>query len=125
MSWGLRLKQRARALGLTDADVARGLGLSQGRYSAYCNEGREPDLALLVRICGFLGTTPDVILGVTEVEPGREQLLADAIGYLRQLDDASLEKIRAALKAVVTEVEGGAATDPIRPKARVTTRKPD
>ena len=102
MTWGKRLKEKGRALGLSDADVARGLGITQGRYSTYCNESRQPDLLLFVRICAFLGTTPDEILGVTKVEPGRKRLVARVEGSLRKLDDNALELVAAALEAVTT-----------------------
>lgn len=61
--WGERLKARARELGLTDAAVARALGVGQRRYSAYANESREPDFGTLTRICHILRTTPDAVLG--------------------------------------------------------------
>ena len=61
--YGERLLARARALGLTDAEVARRLGLAQSRYANYVNGNREPDLATFARICRALATTPDEILG--------------------------------------------------------------
>lgn len=61
--YGDRLRARARALGLTDAEVARRLGLAQSRYANYVNGNREPDLATFARICRALATTPDDILG--------------------------------------------------------------
>ena len=60
---GEKLQARARELGLTDAEVARRLGLAQGRYSNYVNGNREPDLATLTRICRELAITPDQLLG--------------------------------------------------------------
>lgn len=62
--FGERLRSRARALGLTDSEVARRLDLSQGRYSNYVNEVVEPDLATLVRIVGVLGISADEALGI-------------------------------------------------------------
>lgn len=62
--FGERLRLRARALGLTDSEVARRLDLSQGRYSNYVNEVVEPDLATLVRIVGVLGISADQALGI-------------------------------------------------------------
>lgn len=81
--YGERLRARARALGLTDAEVARRLGLAQGRYANYVNGNREPDLATFARICRALATTPDEILGFgshgegsAEAEPERRRALA-------------------------------------------------
>lgn len=61
--WGERIKARARELGMTDAAVARALGVAQRRYSAYANESRQPDFETLGRICRVLGTSPDAVLG--------------------------------------------------------------
>lgn len=66
-TFGERLRLRAKELGLSDSEVARRLGLSQARYSNYVNGNREPDNATLVRICRVLDTTPDAILGFSEV----------------------------------------------------------
>ncbi len=99
-TWGERLRQRARELRLTDAEVARRLGLAQGRYSAYVNGTREPDLALFVRICTALRTTPDVVLGVTippkDSRPAVARLLAAAEG----LDDDAVEMAAAMVAAM-------------------------
>ena len=99
-TWGDRLRARARELGLTDVEVARRLGLAQGRYSAYVNGLREPNLSLFVRICQVLGTTPDVVLGVavtsTVAEPGISELLP----ILRRLDGDGLQLMAALATAV-------------------------
>ena len=59
---GERLKNRIRALGLTEAEVARRAGLSEARFAHYTRDRREPDYGTLVRICRLLATTPDVLL---------------------------------------------------------------
>lgn len=63
---GERLRVRARALGLSDTEVARRLGLSQSRYANYVTGVREPDFATFLRICEVLQTTPNRMLGVAE-----------------------------------------------------------
>ena len=81
--YGQRLRARARELGLTDAEVARRLGLAQSRYANYVNGNREPDLATFTRICRALATTPDEILGFgshgdedEEAAPERRRVIA-------------------------------------------------
>lgn len=86
--WGERMKARARELGLTDAAVARALGIGQHRYSAYANESREPDFATLARICAVLRTTPDALLGYGSQPAGSSD------------DDASLARLAAAAMAM-------------------------
>lgn len=59
---GERLKARIKALGLTDAEVARRAGLSETRFAHYVRDRREPDYGTFVRICRLLATTPDALL---------------------------------------------------------------
>ena len=77
---GERLRERARKLGLADVEVARRLGLDQTRYSKYVNGDREPDLALFVRICRELETTPNDILGFHDQEGGEAGATRAQIG---------------------------------------------
>ena len=60
---GTRLRERARQLGLTDAEVARRAGLAERRYGHYVSGAREPNFETLVRICRVLATTPNQLLG--------------------------------------------------------------
>lgn len=57
-----RLKDRARQLGLSNAEVARRVGLSERRYGHYVRGVREPDFGTLVRICSVLDVTPNDLL---------------------------------------------------------------
>ncbi len=61
---GSRLRARGRALGLSDAEIARRLGFGPSRYMNYVSDLREPDYATLLRICELLGITPNDLLGV-------------------------------------------------------------
>lgn len=66
---GAKLKQRARALGLSDAEVARRLDLSASRYGHYVKDVRQPDFATFLRICRILETTPNSLLGFDSDAP--------------------------------------------------------
>lgn len=82
---GQRLKERARALGWTDAEVARRLGMGQNRYANYVSDTREPDFATFVRICRVLGTRPDVVLGlVPEAASDEDDEMRRTLGALAQ-----------------------------------------
>jgi transcriptional regulator with XRE-family HTH domain len=61
--FGQNLRQRARELELTDAEVARRSGLTERRYGHYVTGAREPDLATLLRICQILNSSPNELLG--------------------------------------------------------------
>lgn len=108
-TWGERLRLRARELGLSDAEVARRLGLAQGRYSAYVNMTREPDLKLFVRICAALGTTPDVILGVSPSASQEDTAMSEVLTSLRQLDSGGLVLASALIRTVAAHREQLAA----------------
>jgi transcriptional regulator with XRE-family HTH domain len=59
-----RLRERARQLELSDAEVARRAGLAERRYGHYVRGTREPDFKTLLRICAVLDVTPnDLLLG--------------------------------------------------------------
>lgn len=59
---GLRLRQRARALGLRDAEVARRAGITDKRYSNYVAGRRKPDPEMLRKISAALETTMDELV---------------------------------------------------------------
>ena len=63
-----RLKERAKQLGISNAEVARQAGLEERRYGHYVSGRREPNLAILKKIAEVLGITPNWLLGVSAVQ---------------------------------------------------------
>lgn len=61
-----RLRERARELELSDAEVARRAGLAERRHGHYVRGTREPDYDTLLGICAILGVTPNDLLMVGE-----------------------------------------------------------
>lgn len=93
-TFSLRLRKRAEVLGLTSAEIARRLGLSERRYSNYVTGNREPDLAMLVRIAKALATTPNELLGIAEMgipPPKNSELLERLSIAARALRTGELE----------------------------------
>lgn len=90
---GRRLRERARQLQLSDAEVARRAGLAERRYGHYVRGTREPDLATVLRICAVLNVTPNELL-LTEVDPKisepRAALMARLAATARQLSAEDL-----------------------------------
>lgn len=73
-----RLQERAKQLGISNAEAARRVGLEERRYAHYASGRREPDLATLVRVAEALGTTPNWLLGIpadTTADPKISSLL--------------------------------------------------
>jgi transcriptional regulator with XRE-family HTH domain len=64
-AFGKNLSKRAADLGMSNAQAARLVGLSERRFGNYVEGRREPDLATLVRMAQGLKTTPDELLGVS------------------------------------------------------------
>lgn len=90
-----RLRERARELGLSDAEVARRAGLSERRYGHYAAGAREPDLGTLLRICETLAVTPNDLLlprAATPRRPSRrERLLGRLDAVVRNVSAEDLE----------------------------------
>src|SRR5262249_22302162 len=89
-----RLRERARELGLSDAEVARRAGLSERRYSYYTTGEAEPNLATLIPICDGLRVTPnDLFLPGTKppAQSVRQRLVNRITTAARQLGSAQLE----------------------------------
>jgi transcriptional regulator with XRE-family HTH domain len=85
-----RLRDRARQLELSDADVARRAGLSERRHGHYVRGAREPDFKTLMRICAVLDATPN------------DLLLADAPSKRPSTHDRWLSRLVAASRKLDT-----------------------
>ena len=91
------LRDRARQLRLSNAEVARRADLEVRRYGHYARGKREPNLETLVRICAVLETTPNDLLGFERGEtPLAENQTMDERKILR-------ERLNAACAALNTE----------------------
>ena len=102
------LRLRAEALGLSNAEVARKVGLSERRYSHYVNGKREPDLALIVRIAKALGTTPNEMLGFERTSKGsKKATLIDRLAETANaLAETELEIVLVQTQALATRNAG-------------------
>ena len=118
--WGERLRARAKELGLTDADVARRLGITQGRYSTYVNMTREPDFATFSRMCKALQTTPDEVLGFSQArrDAGVNSTMIRAVGLLTLFDTQTLAEAADVLEVIARHRAGRGATGAIRATRR-------
>lgn len=98
--FGNNLRLRAKELGLTDAEVARRVGISERRYGFYVTGDREPDLATLLRIADILQVDADRLLRPwNEPKPSSMDRLRAQI----QSSAASLPEDRLHLLADVAE----------------------
>src|SRR4029077_348861 len=86
-----QLRARGQQLELSDAAIARRLAISQSRYTNYVNGHREPNFAMLARICLVLNTTPNDLLDF------------EGPGLQKQADNRYLQRIAAAAQALSPE----------------------
>lgn len=63
MVFAQKLREFSQALGISDAEVARRLGISGQRYGHYVSGRNQPDLEMLLRMCRVLAATPNEMLG--------------------------------------------------------------
>lgn len=97
------LKRRAEQLGISNAEVARRVGLSERRYGNYISGRREPDLATLVKISSVLGMSLDELLSTDTKETVQtaKRLLQDRISSATQtLEDDDLERVAIMIDAL-------------------------
>ncbi|MGN0537641.1 MAG: helix-turn-helix domain-containing protein [Acutalibacteraceae bacterium] len=60
--------------GLTQAELARRLGISPSAVGMYEQGRREPDQTILAKLCDVLHTTSDKLLGIVQTEKKRRDI---------------------------------------------------
>jgi transcriptional regulator with XRE-family HTH domain len=100
--FAVRLRKRAEELEISNAEVARRVGLSERRYAHYVTGAREPDLATLTRIARALESTPNDLLGFgPEPRRSKRSILRDRlIAAANAMDDRALEIMAIQAEAV-------------------------
>ncbi|MEQ8659154.1 MAG: helix-turn-helix transcriptional regulator [Hyphomicrobiales bacterium] len=98
------LKRRAQELGLSNAEVARRVGLSERRYGHYVSGRNEPDLAMLLKIADVLQSTPNALLDIDEGRSAKEprDILVDRLNAVATvMSDDDLQAAVAQAEAVI------------------------
>jgi transcriptional regulator with XRE-family HTH domain len=105
-----QLRERAKELELSHAEIARRCGLTERRFAHYAAGAREPDLATLVRICTALQTTPDALLGVGQLakRTGEDEDLRSAIAAgIAILTKPNLRLVRSMVDSMILQQREG------------------
>jgi len=71
--FGERLEQRLKDLRLTQAELARHLGVTKATISYWISDRNRPTFERLEQIAGFLGCSVGELLGEAPVDPKRVQ----------------------------------------------------
>lgn len=108
--FGIRLRERAALLRISNAEVARRCGLGDRQYAYYVAGRREPNLQSLVKIADVLGTSVDVLLGRQQLpeKDARQQLLDRIVTAAQSLTDEQLRTISIQVEALADYKPTGA-----------------
>lgn len=101
-----RLRQRAKALGISNAEVARRAGLDERRYAHYISGRNEPNLSTILKVADVLGTTPNWLLGVDEIadtDPEKAALIDRFTNAARLLPTREVEMLLIQAEAVAKQ----------------------
>jgi transcriptional regulator with XRE-family HTH domain len=99
-SFASNLRKRAEELGISNAEAARRVGLSERRYGNYISGRREPDLATLVRIAEVLGTSPNELLSQTQPGSALATVKERLAAATNVLDEADIEWLAVMVEAL-------------------------
>lgn len=98
-----RLKTLRKERGITQQQLADGVGISKGGLSYYENAGRTPDISILERFADYFEVTTDYLLGRTNVQTQKAKLQAvcnytglsdKAVNLLSDLKESSPAQLR-------------------------------
>lgn len=101
-----RIKELRTERGITQADLAKILKISDRAVGYYENGDREPDYSTLLKIADYFDVSIDYLLGASDIKNPNESKNADKEfvafyeGY-KDLDDADKEILKATLDAFV------------------------
>lgn len=102
----LHLKDLRTKKGLSQAAVARAMGISRQNYAYYETNQRDPDTAMVKALAEFFGVSTDYILGRSE--PENKRLLNDPdvmeiAALYEKLPNDKKELVLAMARAMVNE----------------------
>ena len=106
-----RIKELRNEKGITQADLAKILKISDRAVGYYENGDREPDYTTLLKIAEYFDVSIDYLLGRIDVRketasaPADKEFVAFYEGY-KDLDDADKEILKATLDAFVRAKKG-------------------
>ena len=106
-----RIKELRTEKGITQADLAKILKISDRAVGYYENGDREPDYTTLLKIAEYFDVSIDYLLGRVDVRkdttsaPADKEFVAFYEGY-KDLDDADKEILKATLDAFIRAKKG-------------------
>jgi transcriptional regulator with XRE-family HTH domain len=104
-SFASRLRARGRQLKMSEAQIARHLGLSRACYANYVKGQGERDIALLLRLCQVLRISPNELLGYDSraaAPPAARRYLQRIAAAMPILTPKSLKMVASIINAMAT-----------------------
>jgi transcriptional regulator with XRE-family HTH domain len=118
------VKERATALGLSQAEVARRCGVTERAFNHYMSGRSEPNLATLLRVAEVLDCTPNDLLGIAVTPTARlnptQRLRAQITAEIVGMDDQALHLAL----SILTCIRDGASPTVVRPKQQHERNRP-
>lgn len=106
-----QIKERRRALGLTQGDLAKLVNLTQAQISRYERGDSDPPPDSLVALARALNTTTDYLLGVSNVvNPLQSEIEDEVLTLIKQFPPEKREEI---LRRLRFELELFQAENPL------------
>ena len=106
-AFATRIKERSKALGLSQVEVARRCKLTEKALNHYTAGRSEPSLSMLLRIAIVLDCTPNDLLGVSPLPSlatgSRAKLRAQISATCQPMTERSLELSLSLLKTVLEQ----------------------
>ncbi len=81
MTFGQRLRMLRTEMNLTQADLAKRLGLGESTISFYEADKRSPDFEVLIKISKYFGVTTDFLLGKSEFKIDTIWDILESLGF--------------------------------------------
>jgi transcriptional regulator with XRE-family HTH domain len=106
-----RIKELRTEFGITQADLAKLLKISDRAVGYYEKGEREPDNETLIKIAEYFKVSVDYLLGITDIRNADipKEVDGEFINFYegyKDLDDAHKEILKATLKAFVDAKKG-------------------
>lgn len=101
---GARIVKLLDECHMTQAELARNLGISRSMVNKYCKGLSAPSAALIVRISEVLGVSTDVLLGRDSLEETQQDASAARTiieTRIEKLNPAELDAVAAIVKTLV------------------------
>lgn len=103
---GAHISQLRKELGLTQADLARDLGVSQQTVFAYELGDRRPSVLMLAKMASVLDTPVETLIGLSKSQrPAHRRLSAAGVRQAERIQQLNKTQLRFVVKIIDVLIE--------------------